>query len=75
METLKPCPFCGNNVRERPPDLRELDYLDLPYFLFAHVVKCAYCKTTMYGIGENMAEAREKVIAAWNRRADTGKTD
>lgn len=79
---LKPCPFCGGHAEM----VRKQIYLDHGYR-----VDCTQCgargtvvlvnhpKFTYYGLDESTRyteqQAKEKVIEAWNRRADNEKRE
>ena len=60
MEEMKPCPFCGENVR-----------FDEAYNYFRdNVIYCDNCGM-VFALDEYTATA-EETIEAWNRRADNG---
>lgn len=58
---LKPCPFCGGDVKH----IQGLPPLD-----DSHFIDCPGC-----GISSKIASTKEAVIEAWNRRAHPGQPE
>ena len=59
MAELKPCPFCGGNVKHR--------YFSDGFFNYCRV-ECKRCNVMMTQVDRIGIEA----IEAWNRRAEDG---
>lgn len=57
MTILKPCPFCGCEIKDRQPYWDDLDTDDDYY-----VIRCPRCLVMMYD------EDYETVIENWNKR-------
>lgn len=75
MIDLKPCPFCGNNVR-----LEDREFDDFAGNFFTNtmlVIECKKCGISMkrypkrgYGTTD---EQKQDLINSWNKRADGEK--
>ena len=76
MEKIKPCPFCGNEVKVHEIPLwygNGHGYKDCYEF----AIQCKKCGCTIYfhendSIYRSEEEAKKNVIEAWNRRASDG---
>ena len=70
---LKPCPFCGSTALYE--GIYDMDGFDTP------MVFCDWCKAmfTVEGsedwIGDGSNDGMDKLRAAWNMRAETGKIE
>ena len=72
MSELKPCPFCGNNVR-----LEDMEFDDFAGNFFTNtmlVIECEKCGISMkkypkrgYGTTD---EQKKDLINSWNRRTE-----
>jgi len=72
MSELKPCPFCGNNVR-----LEDREFDDFAGNFFTNtmlVIECKKCEISMkrypkrgYGTTD---EQKQDLINSWNRRTE-----
>lgn len=59
MEELKPCPFCGDDMKD--------DFIDgIDQFWLEHIC-LPYIKLIVYG------ETKEEVVRNWNTRAADGE--
>jgi len=66
MEQLKPCPFCGEKLKE--------DWNDKDHYLFlTHKTVLGDCPLRLGVI--ITAYDKKQIVERWNRRADNGKED
>ncbi len=68
-EKLKPCPFCGGEIRYMHTNHKNLHNRTHQY----NCVKCnAYIFLNAEGRYKTADETKEEAIDTWNRRADNG---
>ncbi len=71
-EQLKPCPFCGANVRVKKKKLLRGVHYTLNYYKYVIRCKNCGCRVRLEGndtIYRSDEEAKANAIKAWNRRA------
>lgn len=65
MSDLKPCPFCGGEVR------MTYNSMDKAFNIWHRFNKCAMTEPMRLDDAESLADAEEK----WNRRMENGRSD
>lgn len=72
MESIKPCPFCGREVRLKDEEFD--DYAGNTFTNSCSVIACSRCGISMKaypraGYGTTKRQ-QERLIKRWNRRAN-----